>query len=305
MTSCLLVKSDKRVVAVADGRLSRDDQTSTFNSTRKLVEFPISYKIPQFRSGWFDGYSEYRSHPWFVAYAGTHTVTTEIIDLFRQRIDSLFLTRETPGRTPALADHFDTSCHFSDDYSFGRAEMPPITARDVLQELEAAFEIRGSEFSETRRERPDSQYLLFGNEEATGDYKAFILSADENGYFPGSRLGIKVKRVANGELATIGSPVVAATAYENQQLMRGVAGWKTDLLTDPTLTDLDELAGNEAAAFQHSDDDAWQVDRVAKELSQIISSTSDPSVGGQIMVAHGDWGKQIYIQVIDAPEPKS
>jgi hypothetical protein len=300
MTSCLLVKSRKRLVAVSDGRLSRDDGTSTFNSTRKLIEFPISYKIPRFSSGRFDGYSEYRSFPWFVAYAGTHTVTTEIIDLFRQRIGNLVLTRETPGRVPALADHFDTSARFDDDYNFSQGETPKVAARDICQELRVAFETRGSEFSETRRERPDSQYILFGNEEATGEYKAFVLSADENGYFPGARLRINVEHVIDGALATIGSPTVSASAHQDCELRNGLVCWQADEEPDARLFDFDKLE-QDAVATPDGPNDAWGIRRVALRFCQIISSTSDASVGGQMMVAQGGWEMEIRVQTVDPP----
>jgi hypothetical protein len=55
MTSCLLVKSKKRLVAVADGRLSRDDTSQSFNATRKLRRFEVAYQIPEFDRGRFLG----------------------------------------------------------------------------------------------------------------------------------------------------------------------------------------------------------------------------------------------------------
>jgi hypothetical protein len=36
MTSCLLVKASRRIVAAADGRLSVDDATKSFDTARKI-----------------------------------------------------------------------------------------------------------------------------------------------------------------------------------------------------------------------------------------------------------------------------
>ena len=147
MTSCLLVKSSVRFVAVSDGRLSRDDHTKSFDAARKLIKFPISYRIPIFAHGRVSGYREYKSNPWFLAYAGTHTVSVEIIDRFRQQIESLYLDRDPEGRHAMLVHEIDTSRCFADDYNFDGDEYVKIDARDVLQELRDAFDVKGREFS--------------------------------------------------------------------------------------------------------------------------------------------------------------
>ncbi len=89
MTSCLLVKSKKRLVCVADGMLSRssgEGDVATFLDTSKIIEFPVYYRYPQFNLGRFDRYKKYNSNPWFVAYAGDHIVSTEILAEFKKRL---------------------------------------------------------------------------------------------------------------------------------------------------------------------------------------------------------------------------
>ena len=239
MTSCLLVKADKRLVAVSDGRLSRDDNTQSFNSTRKLIKFPISYQIPVFSRGRFDFFTEYRSTPWYLAYAGTHTVTTEIIDLFRQQINGLYLTRSEKGWHATLAHSTRTSGRFDDDYNFETNEYLKIHARDVLQELIEAFEIRGSEYAENRGTMPDSQFILFGNEEASGDYKAFVVFADRSLWISGGgRIRIKADPVVNGQLASIGSEAVRDAVYADQELMDGLNEWNK---VDDLYVDIDRM----------------------------------------------------------------
>lgn len=297
MTSCLLVKSPKRLVAVSDGRLSRDDNTQSFNETRKHIRFPISYQIPRFTRGYFGGFSEYRSHPWFLAYAGTHTATTEIIDLFRQRIGSLYLTRHEAYRHATLVHEIDTSGTFDDDYNFDPDEYLNVEVRDIRQDLVDAFEIRGSEFSKNRRERPDTQLILFGNEEASGEYNADIVSADAIGYSPGARLRIKVDPVGDGQLASLGSLTVANAAYDDQELMDGLVGWQKDEDPYRHLGDLDAL-DEEVPPSPEPAARAWSVREVATRFCQIIGSTTDPSVGGKMTVAESVWDRDIHVRVV-------
>jgi hypothetical protein len=300
MTSCLLVKSSKRLVAVADGRLSRDDNSQSFNETRKLREFEVSYQIPVFDRGRFHSFRRYRSEPWYLAYAGTHTVTTEIIDLFLQRIGSLYLTRHEQGQHAMLSHSTLTSGVFTDDYNFDQEELLKIHGRDVLQELVDAFEIRGSENSENRRSRPDSEFILFGNEEASGDYKAFVVSADENGYSPGARLRIKADPVLDGQLASIGSEIVRTEVYADEALMRGLEGWKQD---EDYYAGLDSVLAKRTGGslLPSPPTTAWSINQVGKRFLQLLCTTADPSVGGRMILADGDWSKEIQLRAFDPP----
>lgn len=304
MTSCILVKSTKRLVAISDGRLSRDDDTQTFNSTRKLIEFPISYRIPIFSRGRFDFFTEYRSTPWYLAYAGTHTVTTEIIDLFRQKINSLYLSRDKNSGHSILDHSTFTSGSFDDDYNFTTSEHIKIHARDVVQELIDAFETRGNEYSTNRGVMPDSQFILFGNEEVSGTYKAFTVSADSNLYnSTGGRIRIKADLVPNGQVASIGSETVRRAVYADQDLMDGLKEWHTINDLDVDFDKLRKEFDGEPIPSPQPLSTAWSVTKVARRFQQIICATPDPSVGGDMIWAEGHWDGVIELHVDSSPLP--
>lgn len=302
MTSCLLVKSKRRLVAVADGRLSRDDASQSFNEISKLRKFDVAYKIPQFDRGMFCGYKKYDSEPWYLAYAGTHTVTTEIINLFMQQMNSLYLTRHEKGRHATLAHSMPTGGTFSDDYNFDSDEYLKIHSRDILQELVEAFDTVGSEHSLNRRALPDSQFLLFGNEEATGEYKAFIVSANASGYSPGARVRAKADPVLDGHLASIGSQTVRNEVQTDAALMAGLDGWQVD--EDPYVNVNRMLAENfeEAPASPlPPPSTAWETRKVGERLLHFLCITADPSVGGRMILAEGTWERTITLQTVDPP----
>ncbi len=229
-------------------------------------------------------------------------MTTEIIDLFMQQMDSLCLTRHEQGRYAMLAHSTPTSGTFSDDYNFDRDEYLKIHARDVLQELVDAFQIRGSEHSSNRRTLPDSQFLLFGNEEATGEYKAFIVSADANGYSPGTRIRVKADPVLDGQLASIGSQIVLSEVYADQALMKGLEGWQRD--EDP-YDDVQRMLAEEFGVAPASPlptpSTAWGTRQVGERFLHILSTTSDPSVGGSMILAEGTWERTIELQQVEPP----
>jgi hypothetical protein len=299
MTSCLLVKSSTRIVAVTDGRLSRDDNTQTFNATRKLIEFPISYRIPEFYRGEFDHFKEYKSEPWYLAYAGTHTITIEIIDLFRQMIEKLCLARDEQDGCAILAHDTPIKGRFNEDYYFNGKEYPKVTARDVRQDLVHAFETRGGEYSGNRGTMPDSQFILFGVDEASGEYNAFVVSADESFYRDHGQVRAKVDTVANGHLASIGSTSVRDAVYADDELMDGLKGWHVD--EDP-FADMDRIE----AEFEGKPlpplappIEAWSVREVGERFISIICTTRDPSVGGTMMLAEGAASRQIQLRVVE------
>lgn len=285
MTSVLLVKAPRQIVAVADGRLSVDTKTVSFETAEKIRLFTPKYSIPHVSMGWFSHFSPYLGEGWCLAYSGTYALADQISQLFFKNVTNLYLIRGEDG-IPKLQHEFDQSGSFHDSYNFSPDEKPKLTPPEILGEFKKAFQSKGDEWARNRG-CPDCQFLLFGMNEETSRYAAYKIKAE---WHPGVSMGILTEEVTNGELAAIGSPVVAAAAYDDACLQDGLRGWKVD-----------QVDAAMAQAFDPSPPAAlppaanWSLRQVRQRLCEIMRTEMDPSVGGILTTASGS-GMSITVE---------
>jgi len=290
MTSVLLVKASERIVAVADGRLSLDDGTVSFDSTAKIRLFTPKYLIPRSSMGRINCFSDYIGHDWCLSYSGTYALASQISEVFVKTVTGLYLARRDDG-TPVLQHEFDTSGSFSEDYNFDHNEKPKITSRVIIGEFKQAFQSKCDEWSRNRG-FPDCQFLLFGTNEETEQYSAFKIFADEAGWHPGDSIRIVADEVRDGELAAIGSPEVGGNAYEDHELQDGLEGWKNDQMEAEIARAFDTSKSTEPLSPARN----WGLTQIKERLSQIIRAASDPSIGKNLTIASGAWGSRIKLE---------
>ncbi len=302
MTSCLLIKAPDRILVVADGRLAVSDTLVRLDSAQKIVAFTPKYQIPRIAMGRFDHFAERTSRDWYVAYAGTYALVSEIIRAFLSKISGgLYLSRE--GESPVLRYDFDQSGGFTDDYNFGHDELPDLRPYDIAREFTDAAQLKCDEW---RRNQAllDCQFLLFGEEEGTRHYTAFKIWPELPDLAPGARVRIRVEEVKNGELATIGSPKVSKAVQDDDALGLGLEGWKSDqsaigvhnVFADPQLAKMFPDSKPQTPIPEPLPEQNWGLNEVRQRFIEHLRLTSDPGVGGDIVVASGGWYGGISLQ---------
>jgi hypothetical protein len=303
MTSCLLAKANDRLVAVADGRLSVSDTTLSFDTVAKIVRFTPMYRIPQVQHRYFVGYTDRTSRDWFVAYSGAYALAREIIITFVTNVSGgLFLSRDsddppdadvpfTPHVPPRLQDHFDESGSFDEGYNFSADEQPNITPDDLSLRLRKIAQTKCDEFARNRGLFPDCQFLLFGKSEVDDHYVAFKIYPVETTW-NGVWARVTRDELRNGELTTIGSAKVAGEAHADEALNIGLLGWSTDrskAAFNAAFEDFDfdapTLSPGPTASSHQADN--WTVDEVRARFIELVRTTDDLSVGGDIATASG------------------
>jgi hypothetical protein len=284
MTSCLLVKAPDRLVAVADGRLSIDETTVSFDTTMKVVRFVPRYRIPRISMGRFSHFIEFTGRDWFVAYAGTYALVGEVLNLFRQLIsERIFLTWERGVAT--LSYEFDQRDQFDESYNFTAADYLEITEDVIVREFRSATQVKCDEWSRNRRQFPECEFLLFGKKDQLR-FAAFKVSCDPNGWSPGAPVRLVVDEVRDGNLTTIGSPEVAGEVHADNELLTGLEGWRREQDA------YGFLSSKEALPLERD----WSVERVEARFREHLHNAQDAGVGGSLTVASAGWSGGIILE---------
>lgn len=275
MTSCLFAKGKDCAAAVADGRLSISDTVTSFETAGKIVRVMPRFFIPSVHGGHFNVFSEYTAEDWFVAYAGTHALVTEVISEFSSRVGDLYLDRGDKG-VPFLSHSFDRSGWFDDSFNFRNEEVPHLGARDILQEFRDAAQIKCDHWSANRAIFPDCEFILFGQDMADWrHYKAYTIKPDPNGWSPSASVRLAVEEIPSGRLATIGSTEVAGRAFEDVELITALSDWADD---ERAYRSIQHEGGDMPSPVS----ERWSSPAVAKRFSDLILASNDPAVGGNV-----------------------
>jgi hypothetical protein len=300
MTSCLIVIAPDRLVAVADGRLSIDDHTISFDTTMKIVQFQPRYQIPHVSMGRFSHFTEYTARNWFVAYAGTYALVAEVLNLFREQISGrLHLVWQ--HNEAVLSNEFDRNCRFDDYYNFLSSDYIKITPDLVARKFRGAAQEKCDEWSRNRRLFPDCEFLLFG-EDPDGRYVAFKVTVNQAGWIPGASVRIQVDPIRDGNLTIIGSLQVANAAFGDGALVAGLEGWRenqsqielANMLADFTLDDISPDLGPQPPLPAPAQN--WSVKQVEERFQELLRHSGDASVGGEFIVASGVWSGGISLR---------
>lgn len=300
MTSCLLVKAPDRLVAVADGRLSVDKRTVSFDSALKIQRFTPKYRVPIISLGRFDHYQFRAGEDCLVAYAGTYALASEVLLDFARRVSGQLILAWR-AKQAVLVETFEENAQFIDDYPFRQSDYPEFGSREVLALFRSALQVKGDEWCANRNKPADVEFLLFGKD---GDrrYWAYKISIDAE-WSAGAPVRINCEPVKDGVLAAIGSPSIAASAFEDAELQCGLTGWAVDQTKASLTKTLDGLrldnrmTGSLTTAVPpQTDPSDWSGARVSQRFAHLLRTGSDASVGGELTVAMGGWYGEISVR---------
>ena len=303
VTSCLLVKAPDRLLVVADGRLAVSQTQVSFDQTQKIVRFTPRYRIPRIMMGRFSHYDDYTGRDCFVAYAGTYALVAEVLALFRRKINETLVLTWRNG-VASLSPEFDEGGQFG-RYDFSGSDYLPLGEREIVTEFRAAAQAKADEFCLTRGQPADCEFLLFGKAEAPRGHYAFKVSVNP-AWSRGQKPRLDIDVVADGVLATIGSPGVAGEAHADAELVTGLKGWQVDqeaIGVRKLLADYSWLDGADAPAAklrlpEPPSGQNWPLEQVATRFSQLLQKTTDASVGGRLLMARGRWYGEIELEVL-------
>ncbi|MBD3831752.1 MAG: hypothetical protein IE910_00150 [Brevundimonas sp.] len=291
MTSCLLLKGPDRILAVSDGRLAVSETQVSFDTVEKIRRFTPRYKIPRVSVGRYSHMDTMVEHDCFLAYAGTYALVSQITERFIRAVSGdLFLVRGDQW-VPQLADDFRRSGYFDDSYNFDQVELPKMAPRILVDELLAAAESVGAEWSANGR-RPDCEFLLFGPDPEDRRYFALKISPDGGWFQPGDRVSFRVSRVEDGVVASIGSSEVTAAVAADADLQKGALGWRTDqteidihnVFAEMDLGEMRRTPAREPLPRAPAEEN-WRSDEVKDSFIRLMTSAEDKFVGGNFTIA--------------------
>lgn len=290
MTSCLLLKAPDRILAVSDGRLAVSETQKSFDTVEKIRRFTPSYQIPRVSMGRFSHMSTFTEHDCFVAYAGTYALVSQIIERFIKVVSGSLILSRGHGGTPQLACEFNRSSYFDDSYNFNADDYLKMAPIILVDELLYAANSVCAEWHKNNR-RADCEFLLFGPEIDDG-YFARKFSLDVQSIQRGDSPSFHITQIKNGEIASIGSSEVATAAVADDELQKGLLGWKADQMeidVHNALAELD-LGGEERISALElrptaPADENWSSSKIQERFIALMDSAEDSFVGGNFTVA--------------------
>lgn len=302
MTSCLLVKAPRRIVAVADGRLSYGATQQSFERAQKIRRFSPVYRIPKVSMSRFSHYADYTGEDCYIAYAGTYALVAEVLEVFRTRITEALILVWRDGH-PTFSESFDENAQFLDDYEFRASELPQITPQLLKEEFREAAQEKIDEFCSLRGIAADCEFLLFGKS-PDRRYYAFRVTVSPT-WSIGQPVQLDIQPIADGAMAAIGSTEVSGAAFEDLTLQEGLTGWTIDeeeAAFQGAFSDFDlEDGPSQSSTEGHGEpvsDKTWTIEQVENSFARHIRSSGDSSVGGSVTVASGRWYGPISITSI-------
>jgi hypothetical protein len=287
MTVCAIVRLNDAIVAIADGRLTSGDRKS-FDTTEKIVQIQPSFKVPQISMGRLDGFSELNGPFWYVAYAGTYALCSEILNIFRNRITTLFLERDYDyGGAPQLVSSFEKGRNFADDYNFRPDEIPQFDSSTIATEFKQCCQLKADEWLDNGKPL-DCEFLLFGStdDKAEDSFPAFKISVERDAMLQSAH--VRVERLARHCPSVIGDPLAASAIATDTKLR--------DLISasipqeNPADSDLDRwLALNEPS----------KTGSIEKRLVEIVRCLNVSSIGGRLTIASNSGRRTITLRYIE------
>lgn len=285
MTIGAVAKLRGVVVAVADGRLARQGSVS-LDTAAKIGVIRPEYRYPVSSMGTVDREQTYHHYDWCLLYAGTYALASEIRDAFRTAVTNLLVDRVSGGEVD-FVEAWSGDHRGNDEFYIAPSELPKITSRIVLDELRRAYQAKGDEWMANRVELPDVEFILFGTDGQTGDYEAYVVSLDVAHTSHGRPLALKVERVDDMHVATIGSPTEASKIVGDAELAAAVR----DSVPPPSPPGTLEAALDAVEPSRHG--------TVAARMVDLARQASDPGVGGQLLLAVGTSSHDIRVVQVD------
>ncbi len=175
MTIIVIHYTDKNILAIADGLISRGSNR-VIEQDQKIVMFKPIYKIPHVSLGHFSGFSEYIGGSFCIAYAGNFSLISTIAKRFVEITTRLLvIDRDTENSgKPTIyqrenSQEYFRSLSYCDSYNFDHSEFDhsellPITVNFLMNILQSICENVCADFHKNAMEKPDAHFIIFGSE---------------------------------------------------------------------------------------------------------------------------------------------
>jgi hypothetical protein len=284
MTIGIFAKLRGVVVAVADGRLSRGAGSVSFDSAAKIGGIRPEYRYPLSSMGAVDRSEPYHMYDWCLMYAGTYALASEIRDAFRTAVTNLLVDRLDNGDVDFVAA-WSGRHRGNDEFHISSSELPKIPARIIVDELRRAYRSKGDEWMANRAEYPDVEFILFGTNEETREYEAYVVSLDQAQTTLGNPIAVRVDPVPAMSVVAIGSPPEASKIVADSRLLASIR----NSVPPPSAIQTMDSFFDEIEPSRTSE--------VAKRMLELAAdaAAADPNVGGELLLAVGTSSHDIRI----------
>jgi len=289
----MILKAPDRLVAIADGRLATSETAVSFDTAEKIRQFTPKYRIPRFSMGRFNNYSEMVEQDWYLAYAGSYALVSQIGDLFIKNVSGALVLTRGEGGVPRLDYACDEGGWFDDSYNFDHGELLRMNTRVIVDELLGAAQVKCDEWTGNGKD-PDCQFLLFGKDTDTRRYVALKVAPDLSIWRRGEPASFQITPVDDGVVTAIGSPAVENAVARDHELQRGATGWRTDqsalgvhnLFADPEYSTW--FGGEPREPIPESTpEENWTAEQVQRRVINTMLSANDKYVGGDFTAVSG------------------
>jgi uncharacterized protein (UPF0303 family) len=272
------------VVAVADGRLSIAPGSVSLDSAEKISRIRPEYRYPLSTMGTVERSQAYHMYDWCFMYAGTYALASEIRDAFRKGVTSLLVDRLDNGDVDFVAA-WSGSHRGNDEFYIHNSELPKIPSRIIVDELRRAYQSKGDEWMTNRSLIPDVEFILFGTNEETREYEAYVAYLDQAHTTFGNPIAVKVEPVSDMSVVAIGSRPEAAKIVADSQLSAAI---------------LNSVPPASAVETLDSFFDEIEPSRTSEVVERMLelaaaAALADPNVGGELLLAVGTSSHDIKI----------
>lgn len=267
-------------VALSDGKISRNDGTTSLDSAEKMRVFEPYYTFATANMGRVK-FRKKTFGKWFISYAGTHLLCTETINRFLDIFVKLYADYTNSGQCIEIVEGFAAADTYHDDINIPPNELPEMDGLFIARLLQQAMVESGSEFGGNRY-APDAEFLLFGLEGGSR-WKAFKFQYDNTHFQKGDRAKATFESIRSSTLATIGDPSRIDILYSVPDLK--------DLLERSSINAMEYSYGSKSTQdiqlmtkFPDSPG-SYIYDRVIDILPRLVNE----GVGGTFRVVYGKY----------------
>jgi hypothetical protein len=169
MTIIAIHHTDTEILAIADGLISNLPPTRVLEQDQKIVMFRPVYRIPRISMSRFNGFEEYTSGDFCLAYAGTFSLAATIVKKFLDVVTQRLAIDRCANGTPFVCERSDQLGYFKalrydDSFNFDLEDLRPITVNFLANILQRVAEKACHDFHRNAMKKPDVRFILLGQD---------------------------------------------------------------------------------------------------------------------------------------------
>lgn len=305
MTIIAIHHTDTEIIALADGLISNQPPARVLEEDQKIIMFRPVYRIPRISMSRFNGFDEYVSGDFCVAYAGTFSLAATIVKRFLDVVTQRLAIDRDDNGTPFVCRRADQYGHFrslqyDDSFNFDTKELWPITVNFLVNILQNVADKACHDFYRNAMKKPDVRFVLFGQDQVNTLKRKYRVQV------------LRCLDIQNGELVFERySAMPWALTLEGDSSVFSTL--RHAIETDPSFAQAPE-ASTRAEESGSSDRTIWMEaesrrasycanrERIVKKevLSLIHSGTN--TIGGDCSIALASWARPLRLKSIKSQD---